>query len=55
MSKSTSLFIKEDKQVQPSNDVQNEVTAAPKRNFVQQPVTQRQKLKSRQCKQRLKS
>ena len=40
MSKFTSLFIKEDKQVQPSNDVQNEVTAAPKRNFVQQPVTQ---------------
>lgn len=40
MSKFTSLFIKEDKQVQPSNDVQNEVTTAPKRNFVQQPVTQ---------------
>ena len=40
MSKFTSLFIKEDKQVQPSNDVQNEVTPVPKRNFVQQPVTQ---------------
>ena len=40
MSKFTSLFIKDDKQVQSSNDVQNEVTAAPKRNFVQQPVTQ---------------
>lgn len=40
MSKFTSLFIKEDKQVQPSNDVQNEVTTAPKHNFVQQPVTQ---------------
>ena len=40
MSKFTSLFIKEDKQVQPSNDAQNEVTAAPKSNFVQQPVTQ---------------
>ena len=40
MSKFTSLFIKNDKQVQPSNDVQNQVTGTLKRNFVQQPVTQ---------------
>ena len=29
MSKFTSLFIKEDKQVQSSNDAQNEVTTTP--------------------------